>query len=148
METKELKQLIELLESSDLETLSYKNKNFEFEISKKSNRMTEREPIYQQVDVKNEILDHAPQQEGVIIKSPLVGIFYSRPSIDANPYVSIGDQVNSGDSICIVEAMKVMNEIKSTLTGKVVEIFVKDGDPVDYDQPLFRIVWERFKKFW
>ena len=69
----------------------------------------------------------------------MVGTFYIKPSPDAGPYVEVGKQVNKGDVLCIIEAMKLMNEIESEFTGKVKEIYVKDGEPVEYGKPLFLI---------
>ena len=78
--------------------------------------------------------------EGNIVKSPMVGTFYIKPSPDSNPYVEIGSEVKKGNVLCIIEAMKLMNEIESEYEGKIVEIFAKDGEIVDYGKPLFRIV--------
>ena len=80
------------------------------------------------------------EPEGMIIKSPLVGTFYAAPSEDADPFVSVGDQVKKGQTLAIVEAMKLMNEIESDFDGKVAEIYVENGQAVEYGQPLFRIV--------
>lgn len=78
-------------------------------------------------------------EEGNIVKSPMVGTFYSKPSPNADAYVSVGDNVKKGDVLCIIEAMKLMNEIESEFDGEVVEILVKDGEAVEYGKPLFRI---------
>ena len=77
--------------------------------------------------------------EGNIIKSPMVGTFYIKPSPSANPYVEVGKDIQKGDTVCIIEAMKLMNEIESEISGKVLEVLVKDGDTVEYGTPLFRI---------
>ena len=74
-----------------------------------------------------------------IIKSPLVGTFYSAPSPDSEPYVQVGDKVEQGMVLCIVEAMKTMNDIESDMDGEIAEILVKNGSPVEYGQPLFRL---------
>ncbi len=73
------------------------------------------------------------------IVSPMVGTFYRRPSPDADPYTNIGEHVNGETIVCIVEAMKVNNEIKAEMDGEIVEILVEDGEPVEFDQPLFRV---------
>lgn len=78
--------------------------------------------------------------EGKIMKSPMIGTFYSKPSPTSNPYVEIGKEVKKGDVLCIIEAMKLMNEIESEASGKIVEILVKDGETVDYGKPLFKII--------
>jgi acetyl-CoA carboxylase biotin carboxyl carrier protein len=75
----------------------------------------------------------------VLIKSPMVGTFYSAPSPDAVAYVKVGDHVGPDTTICIVEAMKVFNEIPAETSGKIVAILVENGDPVEYGQPLFKV---------
>jgi acetyl-CoA carboxylase biotin carboxyl carrier protein len=82
----------------------------------------------------------APEASNLIeIKSPIVGTFYAAPSPDSEPYVKIGDQVDAETVVCIVEAMKVMNEIKAETHGIIVEVSVKDGQSVEYGQVLFRV---------
>ena len=91
---------------------------------------TNNHPIH--IETKKEL-------EGNIIKSPMVGTFYIKPSPSANPYVEVGKDIQKGDTVCIIEAMKLMNEIESEFSGKVLEVLVKDGDTVEYGTPLFRI---------
>ena len=79
------------------------------------------------------------EPEGMIVKSPLVGTFYAAPAEDADPFVSVGDPVKKGQTLAIVEAMKLMNEIESDFDGKVAEIYLENGQAVEYGQPLFRI---------
>lgn len=92
----------------------------------------------------------APQQEVpkpaeeddskyVAIKSPMIGTFYRRPSPDKDLFVNVGDEIKPGDVLCIIEAMKLFNEIESEISGKVVKMLVDDSTPVEYDQPLFLI---------
>ena len=76
---------------------------------------------------------------GVVVTSPFVGTFYRSPSPDAPAFVDVGQQVKKGQALCIVEAMKLMNEIESEVAGKVAEIFVANGQPVEFGEPLFRI---------
>ena len=73
------------------------------------------------------------------IKSPIVGTFYRAPAPDADAYIQVGDSVSSGTVLCIIEAMKLMNEIECDISGKVVKILVENGQPVEYNQPLFLI---------
>lgn len=73
------------------------------------------------------------------VRSPIVGTFYRAPAPDADPYVQVGDNVSVGTVLCIVEAMKLMNEIESDVNGKIVKILVENGKPVEYNQPLFLI---------
>lgn len=81
----------------------------------------------------------APVKKGTPITSPMVGTFYKSPSPDAEPFVKVGSTVNQGDVVCIVEAMKMMNEIESEVSGKVVEICVEDGQPVEFGQVLLYV---------
>ena len=80
-----------------------------------------------------------PAQKGRPITSPMVGTFYMAPSPDAAPFVEIGSEVNVGDVVCIIEAMKLMNEIKSEEAGKIIKICVKNGDPVEFGQVLMYV---------
>jgi acetyl-CoA carboxylase biotin carboxyl carrier protein len=79
------------------------------------------------------------EPQGNVVKSPMVGTFYSKSSPTAESFVTVGSRVKKGDTLCIIEAMKLMNEIESEFDGEVVEILVKDGDIVDYGKPLFVI---------
>jgi acetyl-CoA carboxylase biotin carboxyl carrier protein len=80
-----------------------------------------------------------PEAGAHIVKSPIVGTFYAAPSPDADPFVKVGDRVSNGQVLCIIEAMKLMNEIESDAAGEVVKMYVKTGQPVEYGQPLFAI---------
>jgi acetyl-CoA carboxylase biotin carboxyl carrier protein len=74
-----------------------------------------------------------------VIKSPIVGTFYAGPSPDAGPFVKVGDAVEAGQTVCIIEAMKLMNEIEADISGEVVRILVENGQPVEYGEPLFAL---------
>ncbi|MBK5240881.1 acetyl-CoA carboxylase biotin carboxyl carrier protein [Clostridium sp.] len=76
----------------------------------------------------------------VIVKSPIVGTMYTSPGSDSNNFVKVGSKINKGDTLCILEAMKLMNEIESEVDGEVVEVLVSNGDMVEYGQPLFKIL--------
>ncbi|MDC0832246.1 acetyl-CoA carboxylase biotin carboxyl carrier protein subunit [Leptolyngbya valderiana BDU 20041] len=76
----------------------------------------------------------------VEIVSPMVGTFYRAPAPDEPPFVEVGDRITTGRTVCIIEAMKLMNEVESEVAGEVVEILVENGEPVEYDQPLMRIL--------
>lgn len=78
-------------------------------------------------------------EEGTVFRSPMVGTYYSRPNPEAPAYASVGDDFGPDSVLCILEAMKVFNEIKAECKGKILEVLVQDGDAVEYDQPLFRI---------
>tara|TARA_R110000868_G_scaffold20289_2_gene86125 strand:- start:512 stop:994 length:483 start_codon:yes stop_codon:yes gene_type:complete len=75
----------------------------------------------------------------VTVKSPMIGTFYRRPSPDKELFVNVGDEINEGTVVCIIEAMKLFNEIESEVSGKIVKILVDDQSPVEYDQPLFLV---------
>ena len=82
----------------------------------------------------------APPQENLVeIKSPLVGTFYAKPSPDSDPYVEVGSQITPQTVVCVIEAMKVMNEIKAESSGTIVEILVRNGEAIEYGQVLFRV---------
>ncbi|HKJ30490.1 MAG TPA: acetyl-CoA carboxylase biotin carboxyl carrier protein [Balneolales bacterium] len=81
--------------------------------------------------------EEAAEDNNITIKSPIVGTFYKSPSPDSDAFVNEGDTVSKGDTLCIVEAMKIMNEIDSDYSGKIVKILVDDGQPIEFDQPLF-----------
>lgn len=88
----------------------------------------------------NEIVETETQEDNCkIVKSPMVGTFYLKPDPNSNPYVEIGKKVKKGDILCIIEAMKLMNEIESEFDGEIIEIMVKDGESVEYGKPLFKI---------
>ncbi|WP_424492705.1 acetyl-CoA carboxylase biotin carboxyl carrier protein [Salinimicrobium sp. GXAS 041] len=75
----------------------------------------------------------------VTVKSPIIGTFYRKPSPDKGPFVEVGDSIKEGDVLCVIEAMKLFNEIESEVTGKIVKVLVDDSSPVEFDQPLFLV---------
>ena len=145
MEYEKIKQLIEEMGNSKLTAV-----DIEFpdgtKISMKKDKMQEKiiqnTPIVEKNTIENQIKEDKNEKKGNIIKSPMVGTFYLKPSPTAEPYIEIGKEVKKGDVLCIIEAMKLMNEIESEYTGKVTEILVKDGEAVEYGTPLFRIEGE------
>ena len=86
-----------------------------------------------------ETSEEAPVPEGELVRSPMVGTFYNSPSPEADPFASLGQQVTEGDTICIIEAMKMFNQIEADVSGTVVAILVENGQPVEFDEPLFVI---------
>ena len=78
-----------------------------------------------------------PAPDGKLIRSPMVGTFYNAPAPDADPFIKLGDDIKAGDTVCIIEAMKMFNRIEADFGGKIVEILVENGQPVEYDEPLF-----------
>ncbi len=81
----------------------------------------------------------APEPEGTEVKSPMIGTFYRKPSPDAEAFVEVGTKVDADTVVCIIEAMKVMNEIKAEVKGAIIEVLMEEGKPVEYGQGLFRI---------
>ncbi|PQJ76936.1 acetyl-CoA carboxylase biotin carboxyl carrier protein [Polaribacter glomeratus] len=75
----------------------------------------------------------------LIVKSPIIGTFYRKPSPDKSNFVEVGSEINVGDTVCVIEAMKLFNEIESEVSGKIVKVLVDDSSPVEYDQPLFLV---------
>jgi acetyl-CoA carboxylase biotin carboxyl carrier protein len=92
-----------------------------------------------EANVASEKVVQQEEVEGNQITSPIVGTFYRKPSPDKDPFIKVGDLVQEGDVLCIIEAMKMMNEIKSDFSGKVVSINVEDGQPVEYGQHIITI---------
>ncbi|NLW14975.1 MAG: acetyl-CoA carboxylase biotin carboxyl carrier protein [Erysipelothrix sp.] len=134
MYIKEVKKLIELLELSDLESITYKDDKFEVSLNKaKTKLVTQALP-------SEELISETPVKGNVkTLNAPLVGVFYSKPSTDGEAYVNTGQSVKEGDVVCIIEAMKVMNEIKADKSGVISNILVNDGEAVSFDQALFEI---------
>ena len=145
MEYENIKQLIEEMGNSKLTAV-----DIEFpdgtKISMKKDKMQEKIiqniPTVENNTIENQIKENKHEKKGNIIKSPMVGIFYLKPSPTAEPYIEIGKEVKKGDVLCIIEAMKLMNELESEYTGKVTEVLVKDGEAVEYGTPLLRIEGE------
>ncbi|MEQ8879988.1 MAG: acetyl-CoA carboxylase biotin carboxyl carrier protein, partial [Cyclobacteriaceae bacterium] len=79
------------------------------------------------------------ETNAIAIKSPMIGTFYKSPNPETAPFVKVGDVVKAGDTVCIIEAMKLFNEVESEVSGKITKILVDDAEPVEFDQPLFLI---------
>lgn len=139
MEYEKIKQLITDVSNSNLNEIDI---NFPdgTKISMKKNTNQEVVEIKETIVNKEIKTVETPKEEkGEIIKSPMVGTFYLKPSPTSNPYVEVGKEIKAGDTLCIIEAMKLMNEIESEYSGKITEIIAKDGEPVEYGAPLFRV---------
>ena len=155
----ESKQLIDIVNSSDLQETIIEEGSFKITLRRFSTgtatniQPAAAAPAVQQPlstpplrPVISSATESAPSAQpaetaaGLIdICSPIVGTFYKSPSPDSAPYVSVNDTFGKGDVLCIIEAMKLMNEIEAEISGTIVEILVENGQPVEYDQPLFRI---------
>ena len=145
MEYEKIKQLMDDMGNSKLSSIDIdfpdgtkismkKNENVEIstKVMKSSNQDVKKE--------EPELEQPSNENTGKIVKSPMVGTFYIKPNPSANPYVEVGKKVKKGDILCIIEAMKLMNEIESEFDGEVAEIFIKDGEAVEYGKALFRII--------
>ena len=97
------------------------------------------EPITAAAVAPAETAAPAAEAAGDTIKSPIIGTFYRKPSPDKPNFVEVGDRVNEGDTLCVIEAMKLFNEIEAEMSGTIVKILVEDSTPVEFDQPLFVI---------
>ena len=142
MDIRKIKKLIEMLQDSDLTEIEVKEGEESVRIARGNSRTIEATPapiIHNSTNSPIEKNEVSLDKSGSIIKSPIVGTFYRKPSPDKPPFIEIGSNVNAGDVICIVEAMKMMNEIKSEFTGKVSAINIEDGEPVEFDQSLIVI---------
>ena len=150
MEYKEIKQLMEDMENSSLSSLDISLPDgTKISIQKENNEETKNYTVQSSKTVKIENNEKEEQkifesktsnnENRKIVKAPMVGTFYLKPSPTSEAYVEIGKTVKKGDTLCIIEAMKLMNEIESEFDGEIAEICVKDGDIVEYGQPLFKI---------
>lgn len=145
MEIENLIKIIDAVSESELTGLKYEEDDVKIHLTKKQGKVQ----VISAVPGGTEIppagivtagnTDAGQKPEGNIVESPLVGTFYAAPSEDAGPFVSVGDTVKKGQTLAIVEAMKLMNEIESDYDGTIAEIFVENGQAVEYGQPLFRI---------
>ena len=150
MDLKELKEIIEIVTSKEeIEELELEQSGVRLRIKRSSNHAAPRAqaPVQSGMTAADTVeLTSAPpaagsqQEEDLFyIKSPIVGTFYRAPSPGSEPFVSVGDFVGKGSVVCIIEAMKLMNEIESDVAGEVVSVLVEDGQPVEYGEKLFAI---------
>ncbi len=144
MEFKNLIRLIEKVSQSELTGLKYEEGGMKLHLTKKQGNIQLQQaaglPAVPAVfQPEPEAADAAFDQKKQIVESPLVGTFYAAPAENAPPFVSVGDTVRKGQTLAIIEAMKLMNEIESDYDGIVAEIYVSNGQAVEYGQELFRI---------
>lgn len=158
MDLSYVKKLIKLLSESDVDEIEIEEEGKKIRVVKHGNTVAARTPVAGPAPVvlapANGSVPVAPstaagppaavpaQAETTKyheVKSPIVGTFYRSPAPDAEPFVQVGSTVSTGSVLCIVEAMKLMNEIESDIAGKIVKVLVENGQPVEYDQTLFLI---------
>ena len=142
MTIKELQSLIKEIENSPLMTLELETEDFKLKLSKNKYEPIEVispqpvQVIERSIPTETPLLKNEAE---LVIKSPLVGTFYASPTINGNPYVEVGQPVKKGQVVCIIEAMKIMNEITSPYDGVLKEVLVKNGDVVGYDDSIMVI---------
>lgn len=159
MDYKQIQELIKLVNKSNIGELSIEEKDFKILIKQKEEKVYQAEVMPQQVMQPAAYIQPAmpvgsqaqpaaavavaePMTKTdnlITIKSPMIGTFYKRPAPDKPNFVEAGDEITPGKVVCIIEAMKLFNEIESEVSGKVVKILVEDASPVEYDQPLFLV---------
>jgi len=148
MNLKEIKEMINLMNENSLVELELEKEGMRIKLKKTSSGgeggysgpfMIERGPVSvpQAAAAEPAALPEKPAVKTVEIKAPMVGTFYRAPSPEAPPYVEVGQVIEPGQVVCIIEAMKLMNEIKSEIRGKLVEILVDNAEPVEYGQSMF-----------
>jgi acetyl-CoA carboxylase biotin carboxyl carrier protein len=149
MDIRKIKKLIELIEDSDVEILEITEGEESIKISRRSNQLVAAPaqtvtpaPIPASAPVQAAQVETAAEETKntlPTINSPMVGTFYRSPSPEAQSFVQVGQEVRVGDVLCIVEAMKMMNQIEADRSGTISEVLVENGAPVEFDQPLFSI---------
>jgi acetyl-CoA carboxylase biotin carboxyl carrier protein len=153
MKAKEIQELIDYISNSGLAEVKIKTDEFELSIKKyadQSFRAVEAAPAAPAPAPVQASAPAAPADSPkesaaesssnlIEIKSPMIGTFYTTPNPDSDPFVNVGDSVKAGQTVCIIEAMKLFNEIESEVSGKIVKVLVNNATPVEYDQPLFLV---------
>lgn len=156
MKAKEIQDLIDFISKSGLDEVNIETEEFKIKVKKNSEVKTQivqsAAPAPQPVAAPAPAAvpsqpsatgqEKAPAEENanyLTVKSPMIGTFYRTPNPDSPSFVNVGDEVKAGDTVCIIEAMKLFNEIESEVSGKIVKILVDNATPVEYDQPLFLV---------
>ncbi|MBO9683094.1 MAG: acetyl-CoA carboxylase biotin carboxyl carrier protein [Flavisolibacter sp.] len=160
MDFKQIQELIKLVNDTNIGEVTIEQKEFRLTIKQKEEQVTQMvaasmqapvfaQPVAQQQQTSSTAipaqtpekpkLELTTPSNTITIKSPMIGTFYRRPSPDKPIFVEVGDEVSPGKVVCIIEAMKLFNEIESEVKGKIVKILVEDASPVEYDQPLFLV---------
>jgi acetyl-CoA carboxylase biotin carboxyl carrier protein len=155
MDLKLIKKLLDLISESEVDEVAIEEGEFKIKIKKNSalpapalqyqlppqpqQQPNQPQPAAATQSAPDKTADKPSDADGEVVKSPIVGTFYEAPSPDSDPFVSVGDIVKQGDTLCIIEAMKIMNEIEAEFSGTIQKILVSDASPVEFDQPLFII---------
>lgn len=155
MKAKEIKELIDYISDSGLEEVDIETSEVKLKVKRSQSIITSYGPATQPAaqGAMPASAPVTPQSSGdsskksaesadsnaVTIKSPMIGTFYKSPNPETAPFIKVGDVVKAGDTVCIIEAMKLFNEVESEVSGKVIKILVDDAEPVEFDQPLFLV---------
>jgi len=160
MDFKQIQELIKMISKSNIGELTVEQKDFRITIKQKEEQITQvvsapvqavpyQAPALQPVSQpqqqaapsteKPKSQSESSAENYVTIKSPMIGTFYRRSGPDKPAFAEVGDEVSPGKIVCIIEAMKLFNEIESEVSGKIVKVLVEDASPVEYDQPLFLV---------
>ncbi len=145
MNFEDIQKLMQKFENSDIRELDVTNGDFHLYLNKNKQAKISDETSLNEVETQEKQISTpktAPQDKGAIIKAPLVGTVYLQPKPDQSAYVEVGSKVNKGDVVCVIEAMKMMTEIKSDYSGIVTAIHVDNEELVEVEQPLFTIAEE------
>ena len=152
MDLKKIKALADILNGKNLTSLELEEGDSRIRIERTIKELGSTNQGYHPVQVEEERVsniekdlqqktEEKTQANNLMeVKSPMVGVFYAAPSPDSPPFVKIGDRVKKGDVICVIESMKLMNDITSDVTGEIIDICVNNGDVVEFSQPLFKII--------
>lgn len=146
MDIKKLEKIVKLLKDHNLQEIEIEEKDSRIKVKRESEQVLSKPlsipqpvPVMESKVVTEAPAAEKPKSEYHIIKSPMVGTFYKSPATDSPPYVEEGQTVNKGQVLCIVEAMKLMNEIEADIKGKIISVLVENGQPVEYGEPLFEL---------
>ncbi|QIH76063.1 acetyl-CoA carboxylase biotin carboxyl carrier protein [Macrococcoides canis] len=143
MNLEHIKALIDMIDASDITEFNYEDKELKVVLKKEkeireSVTMPVKHVTHEQIQVTEPVTtEHT--EDTMTINAPMVGTFYKSPSPEADPYVKVGDKVKNDSIVCILEAMKLFNEIQAEVSGEIIEILVEDGQLVEYGQPLFKV---------
>ncbi len=155
MNLKDIKGIVDLMKKNAISEFEMEEADFKIKLKRDSGKthgsgtLVAQEAVPVMLPVSNAPIPASPApvagaalepaQEGPEVKSPMIGTFYRKPSPEADSYVDVGSMVEPDTVVCLIEAMKVMNEIKAEVKGTIAEVLAEDGKPVEYGQPLFRI---------
>ncbi len=139
MNLKHVDELIEKMNKASLSEVSYKDKDVEIKLKKEAPQIQVQSQPAAETAPQPQSQPQPGSSSDKVIKAPMVGTFYKAASPEAEPFVQVGDVVNNDTVVCILEAMKLFNEIQAEMNGEILEILIEDGDMVEYNQPMFVI---------